>query len=138
MVRNVLGVLAGVVIGALVNGTLIGIGPSFIPPPEGVDVTTVESLRQNIHLFQPRHFVTPFLAHAIGTLVGALAAYLIAATHRPQMAYIVGVLSLCGGILASFLIPAPGWFIALDLVGAYLPMAWLAVQIGSRLKPQRP
>ena len=27
---------------------------------------------------------------------------------------------------------APGWFIALDLVAAYLPMAWLSVQIGRR------
>lgn len=44
-----------------------------------------------------------------------------------------GVLYLCGGIAASLMIPAPAWFIALDLLLAYLPMAWLAVWLGTRL-----
>jgi hypothetical protein len=33
------------------------------------------------------------------------------------------------------MIPAPVWFIALDLIVAYLPMAWLATVIGARLRP---
>jgi hypothetical protein len=32
------------------------------------------------------------------------------------------------------MIPAPSWFIALDLLAAYLPMAWLGVRIGARMK----
>ena len=32
-----------------------------------------------MHLFEPKHLVFPFLAHAVGTLVGALVAYLVAA-----------------------------------------------------------
>ena len=135
--RNVLAILGGIVVGAAVNGTLITISPSLIPPPAGVDVTSTEALRQTIHLFEPRHFIMPFLAHALGTLAGALAAYLIANTHRAQMAYALGVISLCGGIVASLLIPAPAWFIALDLIGAYIPMAWLAVQTGRVLRPVR-
>lgn len=36
------------------------------------------------------------------------------------------------------MIPAPGWFIALDLLGAYVPMAWLGIQIGARMRvPQK-
>jgi hypothetical protein len=26
------------------------------------------------------------------------------------------------------------WFIALDLLAAYLPMSWLGIQIGTRMK----
>jgi hypothetical protein len=77
----------------------------------------------------------PFLAHALGTLAGALAAHLIAASHKPQMACVVGVLFLCGGLAASVMIPAPAWFVALDLLAAYLPMAWLGIQIGRRMTP---
>jgi hypothetical protein len=33
------------------------------------------------------------------------------------------------------MIPAPGWFLALDLVGAYVPMTWLAIAAGRRVKP---
>jgi len=29
------------------------------------------------------------------------------------------------------MIPAPLWFILLDLIVAYLPMAWLALKLGS-------
>lgn len=46
----------------------------------------------------------------------------------------IGAVFLCGGVAASFLIPAPAWFIALDLVAAYLLMAWLGIQTGTRMK----
>ena len=137
ILRNVLAVLAGLVIGIFVNGVLITISPMIIPPPAGVDVNDTESLSKAIHLFEPRHFIIPFLAHALGTLTGALAAYLIAASYKARLAYVIGILFLCGGIAASFMIPAPTWFKVLDLLVAYLPMAWLATQIGARLNQGR-
>jgi hypothetical protein len=134
MLRNVLALLAGFAVGSVVNIVLITLSPSIIPPPAGVDVTKAESLSKSLHLFEPKHFVMPFLAHGVGTLVGALAAYLIAATYKTRIAYAIGALFLCGGLAASFMIPAPAWFIALDLLAAYLPMAWLGIQIGDRIK----
>ena len=134
LLRNVLAILAGIAIGGVVNMALITLSPSLIPPPTGVDLNNAESLSKAMHLFEPRHFVMPFLAHAVGTLAGALAAYLIAATYRAQIAYAIGAVFLCGGVAASFMIPAPTWFITLDLLAAYLPMAWLGVQIGTRMK----
>ena len=130
VLRNVLAVVAGVVIGSVVNMALITLSPSLIPLPAGVNP---QDMAAAIHLFEPRHFVMPFLAHALGTLFGALAAYLIAATYKTHIAYAIGAFFLLGGIAASFMIPAPAWFIALDLLLAYLPMAWLAVRIGTRI-----
>ena len=138
LVRNVLAVLAGIVVGGAVNSALITLSPSLIPPPAGVDVNSAESLRGAMHLFEPRHFVMPFLAHALGTLAGALAAYLIAATHGARIAYAIGTAFLLGGVAASFMIPAPAWFVALDLLAAYLPMAWLGIRLGSRMKQGGP
>lgn len=134
LLRNVLAVIAGIVIGSLVNMALITLSPSLIPPPAGVDVTNAENLGKSMHLFEPRHFVMPFLAHALGTLAGAFAAYLIAATHKVRIALAIGVVFLCGGVAASFMIPAPGWFVALDLLAAYIPMAWLATRAGARVQ----
>lgn len=133
VLRNILAVVAGFLIGGFVNMAIVTLGPALIPPPAGVDVTNAESLARTIHLFEPRHFVTPFLAHALGTLVGALVAYLIAGSHKATFAWAIGVLFLCGGVAASFMIPAPAWFIALDLLVAYLPMAWLGLRIGRRV-----
>lgn len=137
LLRNALAVVAGIVIGGVINGGLISIGPSIIPTPPGIDVTDPESLAANVHLLQPRHFIFPFLAHSLGTLVGALVAYLLSASHKARMAYVVGAFNLIGGIVASFLIPAPAWYSALDLVAAYLPMAWLATAIGGRVQRGR-
>ena len=134
LLQNALALVAGIVIGGGVNMALITLSPSLIPPPAGVDVNSAESLSQAMHLFEPRHFIMPFLAHAVGTLAGALAAYLIAASYKAQMAYVIGVAFLCGGVAASFMIPAPTWFVAIDLLAAYLPMAWLGIQIGTRRK----
>ncbi len=57
LLRNILAILAGIVIGGTVNMALITLSPSLIPPPAGVDVTNAESLAKAIHLFEPRHFV---------------------------------------------------------------------------------
>jgi hypothetical protein len=124
----------GLVVGRFVNGGLIALSPILIPPPPGVDVATAEGLAASIHLFETRHFIMPFLAHALGTLFGAFAAYLVAGSRKATFAWVIGAVFLCGGIAASVMIPAPAWFIALDLVGAYLPMAWLAIWIGRRLQ----
>jgi hypothetical protein len=130
LLRNALALLGGVAIGGAVNMALITVSSSVIAPPAGVDVTKAASLSASMHLFEPRHFVMPFLAHAVGTFAGALASYTIAATYKATMAYVVGAFFLIGGVAASFMIPAPAWFIALDLAAAYLPMAWLGTQIG--------
>jgi len=138
LLRNILAVLAGVIIGSIVNMTIITFGPTLIAPPAGVDMTSAEGMARTMHLFEPRHFVTPFLAHALGTLVGALLAFLVAASRKAAFAWAIGVFFLCGGVLASFMIPAPAWFIAVDLLLAYLPMAWLAIWIGTRLARPTP
>lgn len=134
LLRNILAIIVGLLVGGVVNMAIVTFGPALIPPPAGVDPTNAESLAGAMHLFEPRHFVMPFLAHALGTLAGALVAWLIAASHKAKFAYAIGVIFLCGGIAACFMIPAPLWFMALDLILAYLPMAWLATRIGARMR----
>jgi len=132
VLRNVLAVIAGLIIGAIVNMALVMVGGALIPAPAGVDVTNVESIRASIHLFEAKHFVFPFLAHAIGTLIGALVASLIGGSNRMLLAMIVGVFGVLGGIAAAFMVPAPVWFMALDLVVAYIPMAWLGWKLSGK------
>ncbi|WP_370101141.1 hypothetical protein [Xanthomarina gelatinilytica] len=124
-VKNILAVIAGLVIGSIVNMGLITISGSIIPPPEGVDNSTMEGLKESMHLFQPKHFIFPFLAHALGTLVGAFIASKIATTRKMTFAMIIGVFFLIGGITSVMMLPSPTWFSILDIVVAYIPMAWI-------------
>jgi hypothetical protein len=132
--RTILALIAGLVVGSFVNGTIVAMGTSFIPSPAGADMTTVEGLTASMHLLEPKHFLMPFLAHALGTLAGALVAASIATLRRSIVAYAIGVLFLCGGIAASVMIPAPTWFIVLDLAAAYIPMAWLGLTLSRRVR----
>ena len=123
--RNVLAVIIGIVLGSVMNMGIINLQDFFIALPEGVDVTNTESLQSSIHLFEPKHFIFPFFAHAIGTLVGAYLAARIAASHKMHFALGIGIFFLIGGISMVFIIPSPIWFAILDLSLAYIPMGWL-------------
>jgi len=126
IIRKILAVIAGGVVGSVVNMGIIMISGSVIPPPEGADITTMEGLKASMHLFEPRHFLMPFLAHALGTFAGALLAALIAANHKMLFALVIGVFFLAGGIGNVFMLASPVWFTIVDLAGAYFPMAWIA------------
>ena len=73
ILKNMLAVIVGTLCGGTVNGLLILNSASIIAPPEGADLTTAEGLTAAMSMMEPRHFLIPFLAHALGTLIGACA-----------------------------------------------------------------
>ena len=126
ILKNILAVMAGITFGSLANMGTLTISGSIIPPPEGADVSTIDGLKSSLHLFQPKHFVFPFLAHAFGTFAGAIIAALIAFNHKMKFALGIGAFFLIGGITNTIVLPSPAWFTLLDLIVAYIPMAYLA------------
>lgn len=134
--RNLTALIVGVAASMVVNMSIIIAGSAVIPPPPGIDVSNPDSLAANIHRFTPAHFAVPFLAHAVGTLAGAFVAHVVAASRRWTFAWVVGLVGLAGGIAASRMIPAPMWFVALDLLAAYLPMAWIGGTLASKARPE--
>lgn len=125
IIKNIIAVIVGIVVGSAVNMGIVMISGSIIPPPEGGDITTMEGLKATMHLFEPKHFVFPFLAHALGTLVGAFVAAKIAASHKIKMALIIGAFFFVGGVVNISMLGGPIWFSVLDLAVAYIPMAFL-------------
>lgn len=133
ILRNVLAVIAGLILGNIVNMGLILLGPSIIPPPTGVDMTTAEGLADAMKILPPKNFIFPFLAHALGTLVGAFTTAKLAASHHLKLALVIGAAFLVGGVMMIQMIPnTPTWFAALDLIGAYLPMGWLGAKLANK------
>src|SRR6476620_97949 len=102
IVKNILAVLIGIIVCSFVNGSLISVSGSIIPPPEGANVTTVEGLKAAMHLFEPKHFIFPFLAHALGTLTAAFIAARLAATNKMRIALGIGVCFLLGGAMMVY------------------------------------
>ena len=126
ILKNILAVVTGVVIGGALNMGIIMISGAVIPPPGGADLTTMEGLKASMHLMQPKHFIMPFLAHALGTLAGAFLAAAIASGHKMKFALGIGAWFLLGGIMNIIMLPSPVWFTIADLATAYIPMAFIA------------
>jgi hypothetical protein len=130
--RGLVALLMGLISGAAVNMGILYAGMWLLPPPEGVDINKIETINENIHNYSLLDLSVPFLAHALGTLLGAFVGASVALTPRSRrrVALLIGFCFLIGGIEAVRMIPnAPLWFDMLDLTVAYIPMAL----IGSRL-----
>lgn len=134
IVRNILAVILGLVIGGAVNMGIIVGGGQLLPPPAGVDVNDIKSINAHIQEYSVLQLMTPFVAHALGVLVGAFIAARVAASRKMSMAFVIGAFFLLGGIMAVSMVPnAPLWFDVLDLIVAYLPMAWLGGRLGGAM-----
>ena len=132
IVRNVLAVIGGWFIGSIVNMSLINLGHNQMPI-EGLDVNDMEAYAALIPALSAEYFIFPFLAHALGTFVGAIAASLIAGSKKKTFALVIGVVFLLGGILVNLMLSGPIWFTLLDILVAYIPMAWLGWFLTNKL-----
>ena len=132
IVRNILAVILGFIIGGVVNMSIVDAGHAIMPPPAGFDGNSMDGVASTIHLLRPIDFIVPFLAHALGPFAGVLSAMFIAASGRKTIAIILGALFLLGGLAANIMIPAPTWYRIIDLIFAYVPMAFLAWKVSRK------
>lgn len=131
IIRNILAVIAGWLGGSIVNMGLIQTGHKLLPIP-GIDPNDMDALAAIMPTLEFEYFIFPFLAHALGTLVGAAIAGFIAVTHKMKFSLGIGGLFLLGGIMVNYMLPGPTWFAALDILIAYIPMAWIGGKIAQR------
>ena len=125
IIKNILALIGGVLVGMVVNMGLIITGNQLIPFYDNINP-------MNAMNWEIKYFIFPFLAHAIGTLLGAFIASKFSASYHMLFAMSIGIFFLSGGISMVFILPAPIWFIVIDLVFAYLPMGWLGWKISNK------
>ena len=119
--------------GAMLNGAIINISNKVISPPKGFDLKTMEGLQAAMPHMGPEHFVFPFLAHALGTLMAAILISRFLTSQQLIFSMMAGILFLMGGVSMVVMLPTtPIWFVLLDLIVAYVPMAYLGYRLGKR------
>ncbi len=134
---NLFAVFIGLIIGALINGGIINISGDIIPPPAGANIKTIEGLIQAMPNMTPKHFIMPFLAHALGTFFGAVLCTVLARSYQWILVLLIGLTFFIGGFMMVFKLPAPLWFDLVDLTFAYFPMAYLGYWIVLKLYVNR-
>jgi len=128
LVKNILAVILGWLGGSIINMGLIKIGHVLIPI-EGVDPNDMNAMAEALPTLGFKYFIFPFLAHAVGTLIGAIIAGLMATKQKIRFSLGIGILFLIGGIIVNYMLPGPTWFAVADIVLAYIPMAWIGGKI---------
>lgn len=131
-VNTFLAVIIGWLGGSVVNAGLINVG-HLVFPLEGVDTDDMDALAEIMPTLGFEFFIFPFLAHAIGTFAGATLASYFALTNQFRASMAVGFIFLLGGIAVNFMIPSTTWFLLMDLLVAYIPMAWLGYKLADKI-----
>ena len=120
--KNIAIVILGIIIGMIVNIGIIILGGAIFPLPENFEP-------MNAINWDFKYFIFPFLAHSIGTLSGAFLVSNLSKKSSIILPLIVGVYFLSGGIYMVTILPAPTWFVLLDIILGYIPMALLGWKI---------
>ncbi|TQD40243.1 hypothetical protein [Haloflavibacter putidus] len=130
--KNIIGILLGIFVGGLVNMSLVLISASLITETAGFDITGASGLQTIPDLYESPQFLLPLLAHVLGTFIATLLSVLIAEDNLFKVSFITVLFFFGGGIVNAISVPAPTWFIGLDLVVAYFPAGYLGYLLGKK------
>ena len=122
--KNIAIVILGIIVGMIVNIGLIILGGTIFLPSENFEP-------MNAMNWDFKYFIFPFLAHSIGTLSGALIVSKLSNKSSIILPLIVGLYFLLGGIYMITILPAPMWFVLLDVILGYIPMALLGWKLAN-------
>ena len=122
ILKNIGIVILGIIIGMIVNIGIIILGGTIFVLPDNFEP-------MNAMNWDVKYFIFPFLAHSIGTLSGSFAVSKLSKKSNIIMPLISGLYFLGGGIYMVTILPAPTWFVLLDIILGYIPMALLGWKI---------
>ena len=137
MMRNILAVFAGLVVGSFLNMGIIQLNTLVLfPAPEGMDMSDTEQLAAHIATLPAAAFVVVIAAHLTQAFAGGWVAARLAASQPRRLAMVVGALSLVGGVAAFFMFESPTWMLV--ELPLYLAVAWAAGTLEVARRARRP
>ena len=126
MMRSVITVIVGILLGRITTGVLGLAGQALYPPPAGLELDgTGEAWRAYLGSAPPGMFLALLAAGVGGAFVGGLVAALLSERRRILHALAVGALQTVFAVVQFRLVPHPLWFMVLG-VTVLLPVAGLA------------
>jgi len=133
MLRNLLAVLVGLVVGMAVNMALITLNSSVLyPAPEGLDMQDTEAFQAYLDTLPATAFLVVMAAHLGQATVGGWVAARLSATNPVRLALIAGAVTMAGGLMMLFTVTGPVWM-WLE-VPLYLVLPWM---VGKRVQAAR-
>lgn len=129
MYRNILAVIAGIVIATLVSTGIETINDQLHPFPPELDPTNHYELSEYLKHRPAPALVVVLIGWAIGSFLGGFTARLITRKPNPAPAYITGLFLMSAGVVTLFLYPYPTWYIISGLL-VFIPLTLLGYHLG--------
>lgn len=128
MVKKILAVVAGVLLGGLVIFLMERVGHSINPPPEWLDPAKPETIARYVSEAPITVLLFVLLSWAVGSLAAGITATLVCNDGKSVYALTTGALLLFMGIANLMMIPHPLWFMAVTAF-VFIPPAWLGYRL---------
>ena len=128
MIRNIIAVVVGVIVGMVFNMAVVILNTAVLfPVPEGFNWNDPDAVGAYFTNLPLPAFLVVLVAHLGQAFFGGLVAALISRNAAMTVAMIIGVLSMLAGIANMMMVPNPAWmWIEVPL---YLVAAWFAGRI---------
>lgn len=136
MLRTILGVALGLIVGLLVIFTVEGVGHTLFPPDAAVNLTDPDQMAQIMSHVSREAKIMILLAWTLGLLFAAGAANLVAG-RRALAGRITTILLLAFGVWTMVVTSYPLWLTASSMIGGLLG-AFLAELAFGRPRGQAP
>lgn len=124
MLRKILGVIVGLVVGMCGMTVLHMLSMLIYPLPEGLDTSDYGAFGEYIATMPLGAFVLVWVAHGGGAFIAAATCTAIVGQRWWVGAWILGVLFTLAGISNLLMLAHPWWFAAVDAL-LYIPAALL-------------
>jgi len=115
MARNVAGVIIGIFVAGLIVWTVQSINSRLFPLPEGIDIGSMEQMKEYVQTLPSGAFIMVLLSHLLGALGGAWVGCIVADRYFLKIALIIAAFLLVMGLYNLLIIPHPLWFMIADI-----------------------
>ena len=119
ILRNILAVILGLIIGNIAIMVLHYVGMIFYPLPEGTNMSDITAIAEYVKIAPLGALLMVMFAHLGGTFLAGLSTALV--SKNINTAYIVGGFFTLAGIYNLYVLPSPWWF-NIEVI-LYLPAA---------------
>lgn len=134
MLRNILGIVVGIILGFITIGLLESLGHKLFAP-EGFDPTDPQGIKAYGATATLGGMVFVVVAWIIGSFVGGLAGSMVARNSKMLWGAVIGGIMLGAGLLNVLSHPHPLWM-KLSVIIAFIPPALAGARIGMKIRPE--
>jgi hypothetical protein len=117
MLRTILGVILGSLVGIVVTATIESVGHSLFPPPPGVNLTDPAQMKSIMSVIPTETKIMVLLAWGLGVLAGASSANVIAG-RKALAGRITSLILMSLAAYTMITITHPVWFMVAATLAA--------------------